>query len=273
LAIEQTKDPALISLLQKYASEILQGVQQSIDEGEFTIAIENLHTLQFENSSGSLLSDDYSSKSNDDSGTDHAYIENGKVIRVEPDLTLLPDYQLYVTPTATMIEEILSKFTMVSETKQQVQQPKITRQYSGSTASAYIRTYVKSTTNNECGTLLNPIWQNKTNWNGAYNQYNCNDCANYVSQALAYGGMATDATWKPYTMAWVNVSNLTTYIIGNSLGYYTTSPLLGLGDLGVIPSSHVVMVSALNPLRYSAHTSDRLNYAWQSSLTHCIDIY
>jgi len=85
--------------------------------------------------------------------------------------------------------------------------------------------------------------------------------------------MPTTATWQPYTSAWVNVSSMTSYIISNDYGYYTTSALLGLGDLGMIPNQHVVMVSALNPLRYSGHTNDRYNYPWAASLTICIDVY
>lgn len=40
--------------------------------------------------------------------------------------------------------------------------------------------------------------------NTAYS-YLDNDCANYVSQAINYGGIARDSIWLPYTQAWANV--------------------------------------------------------------------
>ena len=94
-----------------------------------------------------------------------------------------------------------------------------------------------------------------------------------MSQALAFGGMATTSTWHRDTEAWVNVSGLSNYIISKDLGNVTSCSLVALGDLGFIPGTHVVMVSLLNPLRYSGHTSDRLNYPWQPSLTRCLAIH
>jgi hypothetical protein len=34
------------------------------------------------------------------------------------------------------------------------------------------------------------------------------------------------------------------------------------GDLGLIPNSHVAMVAQVNPILYSAHTSDKLKAGW-----------
>lgn len=199
---------------------------------------------------------------------------DGSAVRIEPDLTLMPDYQIYVTPIASMAKDLRDSYLRTATSADSQSPNDVSINYSGSTAAVYIRSCV-ATTKLICGYAADgsPVYQDKTHWNSSYSQYNCNDCANHVSQALAYGGMATDSTWQPYTYAWYNVTGLVNYIIGNDLGYYTSSSLLALGDLGIIPNQHVVMVSGLNPLRYSAHTNDRLNYAWQPSLTYCIDVY
>lgn len=99
LVIEQTKDKAIASKLQKYANEILAAVQQSIDEGEFTITFINSHKITYDPATGRLLSDEYSSESKDDAGTDKLLWTDGGAVRIEPDLTLIPDYQIYVTPS------------------------------------------------------------------------------------------------------------------------------------------------------------------------------
>lgn len=124
------------------------------------------------------------------------------------------------------------------------------------------------TTIEQKGTLQNTLFYNPT-----YYSFPCTDCVNYVSQALYYGGIPTMGTWYPYSVVWRWVSNFQSNIISNDLGYYTSASLLGLGDLGIIPNTHVGMVSALNPMRYSCHTNDRLNYPWTTQSTYCVNMY
>jgi len=273
LAIKQTEDKEAITKLEKYANELLEGVQQSIDEGKFTMTIVNLHALKFDLATGQLLVDEYTSKSVDDAGTDQVIWVNGKAIRLKSDLTQMPDYRIYTTPIAILAQELLETFTTNTNSQQNDILGDINiLAYSGSTAATYIRTWVAVNKFN-CATYGDPVYQDQNAYNPSYSAFYCNDCANYVSQALAYGGQATTSTWQPYTDAWVNVDVLDNYITSQGLGTHTTCSSLGLGDLGIIPGQHVVMVSALNPLRYSAHTSDRLNYTWQSSITSCVNVY
>lgn len=276
LAIKQTKDTNIISYLEEYAKEILEGVQTSIDEGEFSITIINIHSISFDYKTGQILSDEFSSKSIDDVGTDQVEIINGKTLRIEPDLTQMPDFQIFDKSVEQLSSELLNSI-LISNNQQQSEatiqsDTSLLAGYSGSSAASYIRTWVAVTTLN-CNTPSSPVYQDKSKYNPAYTKYTCADCANYVSQALRYGGMVTNSTWQPYTNAWIDVLSLKNYIISHDLGYFTSCSLLGLGDLGIVPNTHVVMVSALNPLRYSAHTNDRKNYAWQSSLTTCINVY
>lgn len=146
-----------------------------------------------------------------------------------------------------------------------------TIQYAGSTAATYARTM-------GLNYKINPLWVIITLPRQFCLEYKlsclclCRLCKLCFS-AMHYGGVPTDNTWSPGSYAWVNVNGLVNYVLNNSYGYYASCNTLGLGGLGFQPGAHVVMLTALNPSRYSAHTSDRLNYPWQSSLSTCVILY
>jgi hypothetical protein len=71
----------------------------------------------------------------------------------------------------------------------------------------------------------------------------------------------------------VNVDELEGYVLSQDFGYFVNCSAVGLGDIGIQPYTHVVMVTGLNPLRFSGHTNDRLNYPWQPELSTCINLY
>ena len=264
------KDQVLTLLLEDYASDILDGVQQSIDEGEFTFSIVNKHTMSVDLEKGLILTDYFSSESLDDSGTDKVVLVEGKSKRIEPDYSLMPDNIMYVTPLEELANTLLNDLSASSGVFTVSTVPTATKSFSGSTAAVYIRSWVRNTSVTCEDTT---IMRNTIFYNPAYEVQRCVDCVNYVSQALYYGGLPTTGYWYPYSAPWINVSSFTNYIISNDLGYYTTSSLLGLGDLGIIPGEHVGMVSALNPMRYSGHTNDRLNYPWTTAYTSCVHMY
>jgi hypothetical protein len=68
-------------------------------------------------------------------------------------------------------------------------------------------------------------YQNNANWNNSqypnYQNFYCNDCADYVSQCLHAGGIPTTSSWSysPYTPSWGNVGPLQYYLSTN--GYIT----------------------------------------------------
>lgn len=263
------KDQVLTLLLEDYASDILAGVQQSIDEGEFTFSIVNKHAMSVDLEKEIILTDYFSSESLDDPGTDKVVLVEGNPKRIEPDYSLMPDNFMYVTPLEELANTLLKDLSASSDAFTVSTVPSASKSYSGSTAAVYIRSWVRNTrVTCSDGTLQNTIF-----YNPAYYAYPCTDCANYVSQALYYGGLPTTGSWYPYSEAWRWVPTFQSYIISNDLGYYTSSSLLGLGDLGIIPSQHVGMVSGLNPMRYSGHTNDRLNYPWTTAYTYCVNIY
>jgi len=109
-AIEQASDPETKSQITEYSEEILRQVQASIDEGTFTITWINEHELQIDLKSGLILSDNYSSESRDDPGNDKVTWTEKGPSRIEVDLQLFPDYQMYVTPIEDIGMDILNMF-------------------------------------------------------------------------------------------------------------------------------------------------------------------
>lgn len=75
-------------------------------------------------------------------------------------------------------------------------------------ARNYANLYTSNATStyNGSGTLMNPNYYNKN-----YVFHVDADCANFVSQAIHYGGIATTTIWQPQTYAWCNAQGLISY--------------------------------------------------------------
>jgi len=129
--------------------------------------------------------------------------------------------------------------------------------YNRTAAASCINTYVRATTS-RCQTVPVIVLQDESVWNPAYYPYYCADCANYVSQGLYAGGLPTDGTWYYGGTTWIRVGELQSWITSTGKGGTTACANLLAGDVGIQPNTHTVMVGAINPIRYSAHTSDRL---------------
>ncbi len=123
--------------------------------------------------------------------------------------------------------------------------------------------------------------------NGYYEQLACNNCADFVSQAMYYGGMQTDSYWNPQNRKtsvggkwyWVNVGDLT-YYMWKERGDWNDSSYssLAFGDVAVhwgydwygnIVRDHIVIVDYPNYYGYylfAGHTKDvELHYYPQTS--------
>ena len=108
------------------------------------------------------------------------------------------------------------------------------------------------------------------------------DCANFVSQCLAAGGLPTNSTWKPYSTAWIRANELRQYLLG--LGFFgrdyavngkgtkidlaTVSPgdiVWCTGSSGVY--GHVMIVSEVTASGYRicGHTKERCNYSYTNN--------
>lgn len=118
--------------------------------------------------------------------------------------------------------------------------------------------------------------QDITFWNTghypAYLDVFChNDCADFVSQALHYGGIPEDSTWyrvenqRSWSDAWIKVLNLKTYMTGK--GYWSASNYTNAaaGGVRVWPgNSHIGMIIKNDTVtrEFAAHTYDRTHYQY-----------
>lgn len=145
-----------------------------------------------------------------------------------------------------------------------VQQVKAT--YSIDDAVEYMTTYTSNPSScNVCGSgCTSKVDTSK--YNSSYKHYVSKgshvDCANYVSQALHAGGIATDSKWKAESAAWIGVAKLTDYMTTNNHWSSVSYDQVKKGDIVSFTSySHVVMITSFDgtTYKYSGHTNDRLN--------------
>lgn len=138
--------------------------------------------------------------------------------------------------------------------------------YSVDDAVEYMTTYTSNPSScNVCGSgCTSKVDTSK--YNSDYKHYVSNgshvDCANYVSQALHAGGIATDSTWKAGSAAWIGVAKLTNYMTTNDYWNSVSYSQVKKGDIVSFTSySHVVMITSFDgtTYKYSGHTNDRLN--------------
>ncbi len=274
LALSKTENPTVKVEIESYIKRMIDSISKSIKEDSFQIVFIVEHDLIIRSNKNEpiIIQDTFTDKANDNpEGHDNINWVNGKFIRKKQDLNQMPDYIIYHTPIEKLSEDLLrdyEKITLLSYPPQY--------HYYHSSATYYINTYT-SNNDNSCSTVR----ADHSRWNCSSYSSSCNsgsnlycaDCADYVSQALKYGGCTTNSIWKPYTYAWVNVSGLKDHFISDGRGYWVSSlSSLQAGDIAFIPWSHVVMVSATGPHRYSAHTNDRLKYSWSSSINKYMKI-
>lgn len=105
--------------------------------------------------------------------------------------------------------------------------------------------------------------------NPSYKDYGSNDCTNFVSQAVNWGGIPRSSTWTQYTNPWINVIGFYNYM--RSAGYTyggDSSSSSRLGDViqlynsGKGTWSHTVIITGRSGSGwlYSGHSNNRLDY-------------
>ena len=185
---------------------------------------------------------------------------------------------MYITPIEILGEGLLKDFELtIKSNKTKITIPSKTTELNRDKAVWYIQYY----TSNPNLMHLCPggylIYRDSIYYNATYApvwghpDLECRDCADYVSQALHFGGFPLEKdVWEPSveSAAWINVYELFSHFSKPNRGTEVAS-LMSLvpGDLLFIHNSiweHVVMVSAINPVRYSAHTNDRKNYPYNT---------
>lgn len=273
-AISKTEDEAILRELKTYLQNTIDGVNDSIEQGEYEIVWIIQHQLTMDKKTNRILSDSYTDEATDNiNGTDKVTWVDGHFMRNKPDLTLMPDYVINHTPIEELGQDLLDEYTKVFSGTDRKSGTNAGYYYNRTNARWYITEWVE-VTSKICD--ADPLtYQDVDVYNNLdYRYFWCDDCANYVSQALRYGNHTTTSTWQPYTIAWKYVPNLTDFLLSNGRGYLSEHyTQLTIGDLGFIPGWHVVMVSGINPWRYSGHTSDRLNATWHPDLTQYMKIF
>lgn len=280
-AIGQTKDERVKQGLKDRIQHVIADSQRSYKEG-FETTIEARHSLVVSKtpSGFQIVQDAFTDQGEMVGGMDNVTWAKGKLIRNKPDFTTMPDYQRHVLPVEELGQMLLERAT---------------REYGGPVTNATLgsynrwtaRNYINAWTSNPSG-MCDTCWRvgippwypcgpykDGSKWNSAYTGYKCTDCVNYVSQALAAGGHTTSSTWQPYTDAWKLTTNFYNWLRSSSRGYDESCTIAWEGDVAFTGDwGHVVMVSANgSPDSYSGHTNDRLNRAWDPSLTICVGIY
>jgi len=125
------------------------------------------------------------------------------------------------------------------------------------------------------------VYQDKSKYNPQYIGYYCTDCANYVSQAVHYGGIPTDSTWYPSSesQAWNVVDyphsddDLFSYMWEHYCWLTIYRPYAVPGSMGMIDRNSnnspdhatLIVYNDGSILKFSAHTSDHRNYPLPSS--------
>ncbi len=141
------------------------------------------------------------------------------------------------------------------------------------------RDYANSWTSN--ASYNGNCYMDASKWNNDeypyYDNAYCNDCADYVSQALHEGGIPIDpGQWErlkdeygDYTWAWTSVFSLKDYMYNN--GHWTTSNFTNANAGCVIRMPeydyHAVMIVLNDTIhrQFSGHTNDRKQYPYYSS--------
>ncbi|MFE6799533.1 amidase domain-containing protein [Paenibacillus chitinolyticus] len=152
-------------------------------------------------------------------------------------------------------------------------------------AVTYDRIAARDYANKWTSNTTNASGYDTSKWNPKYAKHTENggvDCANYVSQAIYAGGIPTDSTWKPESLAWVNtgrnISNGLKQYMVDTKGYFykttkTTTPAGGF--ISALKYSHVMFVVANDTvtMQFSAHTNDRLKASFANFSTSEYEFY
>jgi hypothetical protein len=293
-ALSNSSDMSVRGALQQYIVSATEDVNRSILNG-VEIDFRLHHSIDFAKvgTQFQMISDTISDREVDNGeGFDNVSWTNGVFARSRPDLTLMPDYVIYHMPVEELGQQLLDDFAEAYAGASPTPNAITSFTYGRTAAGSYARTYTSNTPYTTCTNIYqqtsyyNPVSYYATVWAYA----GCNDCADYVSQALRAGGFSTDSTWKysgtdysgaPGSYGWRVFDFLhTTWPNGtpkvglayylqttkNAVVVYTAPTSLLSGDLMYTDALHVVMVTDVAPIRFSGHTNDRMNYPWSSGL-------
>lgn len=294
-AISKTNNKAVQEELKQYIESTTYFANESISNG-FEMVFRVNHDIDMINKDGQLQinRDEFTDKASDNGGGfDNVTWVDGKPLRSYPDYTGMMDYTIYNTPIEVLGQQLLDDYTKAygdDASRAVIPAYAGTFYYNRIAARDYALAHVtpfddyttcsSDTTNIMDTSFYGPLYQNV--WNVTAPE--CDDCANYVSQALRAGGFLSDSFWNSQgseeteysgTYAW-RVFDFTSDLYSEpGLAYYLQNTKQAI-DVSTYPSSlivgdlmyadnprlHVVIVTGINPLRFSGHTNDRKDYPW-----------
>ncbi len=293
-AISNTSDDQAKNYLYQYIKIMSEGVEQSVRDGN-NIVFVTKHDMKVEkvDQKLKLIADKFSDKSSDNkNGFDNGSWTGNKPNRIKPNWLDLPDYQIYNMPIESIGRLLLQDYEKPSLS---IKNASTFSTSATSTNSSYVARrdsavwYIQEYTSNpdyyhwySCPNNQPDVLRDTNHWNSQYSNvwsyWLCDDCTDYVSQALTFGGFPTDDTWNPgpYVLPWIRVYSLVNYLQSNNSKGALVDNIVSLkvGDLAFIHTTdyadenlnwqHAVMISGVNPYRFSAHTHDRYNYSINS---------
>jgi hypothetical protein len=282
-AIAHTENKAVQVALQEYVRLTTVGANESISQGvNITFRVQHEIDILSRNNTLQIIRDEFTDKEIDNGeGADNVtWVENHPV-RQRPDFTAMLEYRIYHTPIEVLGQQLLDDYTRGYGQDDPNIVISATFNYNRTAAVDYARSYTSNTYAtcpygsgvfadiSSYNLLYKDVWEDTIK--------NCNDCADFVSQALEAGGFKPDEYWNDQgvmgSYAW-RVFDFTTQAgpYGPGLAYYLQSikkaivpyanaTALSVGDLMYTDDSdlHVVMITGVSPVRYSAHTNDRLD--------------
>jgi hypothetical protein len=291
-AISKTDNDNVKQALERYIISTTDAVNDSIANGAETVfrIRHKIDIIDAKNGQKQFIKDIFTDKEIDNGdGFDNVSWANEHSARSKSDFTQMPDYVIYNTPIEVLGQQLLTDYTESDSSPSPLTVAASFTYMRGSAAN--YRSYSSNATSTCPGN--SSIFQNTTIYNqlAAYKAVwittGCDDCTDYVSQALRQGGFPTDTIWKftpaPGTYTW-KVSDYSSnpqglfYWLDNTWAATTQSSntSIQLGDLITATyypaggrnhgAGHVVIVTQIAPTKYSGHTNDRKDYAWNAQL-------
>lgn len=273
-SLTQTDNANVKRELNHYIETMTRGVNESVKEGVEIVFVVN-HNIEINNEKGQLqiVQDTFTDKAIDNgNGYDNIIWEGNEFERKKPDWASMIDYTMYHTTIESLGKELLVNYeTVFDKPAPEVGSRGSYIYYQRCSVRWYARQYSSNTDLSGGCPHYNPNYY-KASYQYLWSQMGCNDCTDFASQAIRHGGFSPDGVWYPQysSWAWKGVGNLWNYLASDTY-YYGTIPIYNsmtgvtFGDLAFVGSSHVGVITSVNPNRFSGHTNDRVDYPMNGS--------
>lgn len=127
-----------------------------------------------------------------------------------------------------------------------------------------------------CGSTTCPSKTYTYYYNPAYTNYGHNDCMNFVSQALNYGGVARTSAWSPGTPAWISCTKFYNTMYGSHI-YSSNFTNAGAGFIKLLRDSgytstykdyahaELIVLNDTVNRQSAAHSKDKIREVYTSA--------